>query len=113
MLRKFKVAFRGLFFSFSHKAVFIQILLAALAMLFGLIINLNYIEWLTFILCIGIVIGLEIINTAIENICNLIDKNYNEDIRNIKDMAAGAVLCVSIMSVIICIVIFVNKIMGG
>jgi diacylglycerol kinase len=36
--------------------------------------------------------SLECINTAIEHLCNLITKEYDEKIKNIKDLAAGGVL---------------------
>jgi diacylglycerol kinase (ATP) len=39
----------------------------------------------------------EIINTIIENICDYIEKGYKPEIKIIKDMAAGAVLIVSLV----------------
>ena len=39
----------------------------------------------------------EIINTIVENICDYIEKDYKPEIKIIKDMAAGAVLVVSLV----------------
>lgn len=112
MINKFVVAFKGLFYAFCDKSVKIQVFLAILAIIGGFIIKLNLFEWITFVLCIGIVIGFEILNTAIERVCDLIDENHNPKIAYIKDISAGAVLLVCIMSLIICGLICIHK-LGG
>lgn len=113
MLQKFKVAFRGLLIACEHRAVLIQLLLGVLTVIAGFIVRLDCLEWCIFVLCIGLVIGFEIINTAIEKICDLIDENYNEKIKVIKDISAGSVLCISIMSLAICIIILFKRVIGG
>lgn len=106
---KFKVAFEGLALALRHKAVLIQVVLGFIAIITGFIIKLDYLEWLVFILCIGIVIAFEIINTTIEKVCDLVDENYNPKIKVIKDMSSAAVLVTAMMALIICLVIFINK----
>ena len=108
-MNKFKVAFKGLFLAFKHHAVIIQGILGIMALIGAYILKFNYIEYIIFILCIGLVIALEIVNTTIERICDLIDINYNEKIKDIKDISSGAVLVVAIMSFIICLIIVINK----
>lgn len=112
MIKKFKVAFNGLFLAFKHPAVLIQLVLALCAIGGGLIIKLNYYEWLVFIICIGMVIMAEIFNTTIEKVCDLIDESYNEKIKAIKDMSSSAVLLISLTALVICIFVTVNK-LGG
>lgn len=60
-----------------------------------------------FILLIAIilVLTLELLNSAIENLCNLYDKNPHKLIKNIKDISAGSVLLASIGSLIVFIFI--------
>lgn len=111
-MNKFKVAFRGLFLSFRHRAVKIQIFNAILAIIAGIILKLNYIEWTIFVILIGLVISLELINTCIELICDFIEPKYNERIKDIKDISSGAVLMISICALVIAIVIFIHK-LGG
>jgi diacylglycerol kinase len=57
----------------------------------------------------------EIINTIIENICDYIEKDYRPEIKIIKDMAAGAVLIVSLvwLMVILFGVIKIGLILSG
>ena len=53
--------------------------------------------------------ALEMVNTAIENICDRITKEEDNAIRKIKDISAGAVLTLSICSVIVAMIIFIPK----
>jgi diacylglycerol kinase len=61
--------------------------------------------------CIASVLSFEMINSAIEKICNLVHPTYHPAIKTIKDMAAGAVLFVSVISSIIGAIIFLPKIL--
>jgi diacylglycerol kinase len=50
------------------------------------------------------------INSAIEKLCNLVHPTYHPAVKVIKDISAGAVLWISVMSSIIGIIIFLPKI---
>lgn len=110
-MNKFKNAVNGLKIALNHKAVLIQIVLGALAIMGGLIIGLDYYEWLAFILCIFLVIGLEIFNTSIERIGDYLNINEDDRIKEIKDLASGAVLVISIMALIICIFVVARRLL--
>ena len=84
------------------------IAVVAIALSVGLRISTN--EWLVVLLFIGFVIGLEMLNTAIENLCNMMQKEYHPTIKIIKDVAAAGVLWVSLISIVIGLVIFLPKI---
>jgi len=109
-VKKFIDAFNGLKIALKQKAVMTQVILGLCAIVGGFLIDLNYYEWLAFIVCIFVVISLEIVNSCLENICNLICEEYNERIRIIKDMAAAAVLVACIGSLIICVVVCLKKV---
>lgn len=102
-MKKFKVAFNGIKEGIKHQAILIQVILGFMAVLGGIIIKLNYYEWIAFIICIGCVIGSEMLNTCIEKICDFIEPNYNVKIKVIKDISSGAVLIFSLMALIVCI----------
>lgn len=109
-MKKFKDAFNGLKLAFNHKAVVIQIVLGILAIIGGLIIRLDYYEWLAFIICISIVIMCEVINTVIEYIGNYLNNNYDEKIKAIKDLSSASVLIASIGALVICIMCVIRRI---
>jgi diacylglycerol kinase len=65
----------------------------AITILINIAICLSPWQWAIYILCIIGVFSSECINTAIETLCNYISCEYDERIKYIKDVAAGAVLC--------------------
>ena len=60
------------------------------------------------ILLISLVIAAELVNTAIENVCDLVTKEQNPYIKAAKDMAAGAVLALSIGAAAVACVFFID-----
>ena len=88
----------------------IHITIMILVIIFGIMLKINTIEWIICILLFGLVISMELINTAIENTVNLITKEKNQQAKIAKDVAAGAVLVSAIASAIIGLIIFIPKI---
>lgn len=110
-MKKFRDAFNGISYALKHRAVLIQLILGVCAIIGGLIIKLDYYEWLAFILCIFLVISSEIINTAIEKIGDYLNDEYDERIKIIKDLSSGAVLMNSIASLVICILCVIRRLL--
>lgn len=110
-MNKFKYALIGLKGALKEKAIITQIILAILAIIGGIIIKLDEYEWLAFLICIGLVISLEIINSCIERLCDLYSKEYDDRIKVIKDYAAAAVLVASIISLIVCIIVVLRRLL--
>ena len=108
---KFKHAFDGLKLALKEKAVIIQIILGVMAIIGGIIIKLDEHEWLAFVVCIAGVISLEIMNSVIENLCDLYSKEYNEKIKNIKDMASASVLLFCLGALVVCIICVLRRVM--
>lgn len=75
----------------------------------GALFQISYYEWLICFILIGSVIALELVNTAIEAVVNMITTDYNVYAKIAKDTAAGAVLVMSIVSAVIGLIIFVPK----
>lgn len=109
-MKKFIDAFNGLKIALNHKAVLIQFILGLLAILGGIVIKLDYYEWLAFIICIGIVISGEIFNTAIERIGDYLNIENDLKIKQIKDLSSGAVLIGAITSLVVCILALLRRI---
>lgn len=72
----------------------------------GAYLGITSMEWCVILLCIALVIGLELVNTAIENLVDLVTLERIPLAGKIKDIAAGAVLIVSIISLIVGLIIF-------
>lgn len=74
---------------------------AALAIGLGLVLQIDLAAWRWIILCIGLVIAAEILNTAVETTCNAITTAPHPLIGRAKDMAAGAVLLCALTALIL------------
>jgi diacylglycerol kinase len=77
----------------------------------GFTFRVSAIEWCILLICIGIVIGLELINTAIERLVDMVSPEWKEQAGQIKDIAAAAVMIVSLVSLAIGVVIFGNHLL--
>lgn len=105
-LKSLSYAINGLKLSLAEKHIRIHAVLAIVAIASGFIFSISSLEWCMILLCICAVIAIEIINTAIEKLADLIEPNINPKVAVIKDLSAGAVLFASIISVIIACLIF-------
>ena len=109
MKKKFADSFNGLKTALKHKAVLVQCFLGAMAVIGGLIISLDYYEWLAYIICIFMVISTEIMNTAVERIGDYLNMYEDERIKTIKDLSSGAVLAASIGALAVCIFSLIRR----
>ena len=92
-LASFKYAFSGMRFAFYHEQNLIfMFIMGILAIMLGIILKINYIERLVIVLLIGIILSLEMLNTAIEATVDLHDKEKRSEKGKVaKDCASGAV----------------------
>ncbi len=112
VLKSFKYAFDGIFTGIKEEQnMKIHITIMILVIIFGIMLKISKMEWIICIILFGLVISMELINTAIENTVDLVTKEKNEQAKIAKDVAAGAVLVSAIASAIIGLIIFVPKIL--
>jgi diacylglycerol kinase (ATP) len=71
----------------------IHLALSCATTLIAATLGISLADWRWIMVCVSMVWFAEAINTAIEQLCDLIEPNPNEAVRIIKDVAAGAVLC--------------------
>ncbi len=109
LIQSFGYAFHGIFSSMKEQNMRIHILSAFIVVTAGLLTGLSYSEWLIIIITISLVIGAEMINTAIENVVDLATPDIHPLAKQAKDIAAGAVLVFALTSVIIGLLIFLPK----
>lgn len=105
-------ALEGLRFAFVYGRNFkIQIGFAILVSILGFVVKINSYEWLTLFLIITLVLILELVNTAIETVVDMVSLKYHPLAKIAKDVTAGAVLVAAFGSVLIGIIIFLPKIL--
>ena len=102
-----KFALKGILsFFLKERNAKIHLFAAILVICAGIYFNLNLIEWLWIALSITLVFITEMLNSAIELLCDLTKPEHNEKAGRLKDIAAGAVLIAAIFSVIVALIIF-------
>ena len=74
----------------------------------AILAKLNTGEWAAVLLCFALVISMELINTAVEKVCDKITTEYDEKIKQIKDISAAAVLISAAFATLLAIVVFAN-----
>lgn len=112
-IRSFGYASKGIQKVFgSEPNMRIHITMAILVTICGFSFSISHTEWMFCVLSFGLVIGAEMINTAIENIVDLVSPEKNKLAGYAKDIAAGAVLICAIASVIVGLIIFVPKVLS-
>lgn len=84
-----------------------HLIAAIIVVIAGFILSITKIEWTIVILCIGVVIAVELFNTAIERLVDLVSPQQHPIAGKVKDIAAGAVLVCAVTAAIIGLIIFV------
>ena len=112
ILKSFKYAFSGISYVLRTSRNFkIQLIFAVTSLMIGFLLQISQSNYVILIATIMSVLILEILNTSIESIVDLVVKKEFSSLAKIsKDTSAGAVLLASINSVIIAVYIFVPKI---
>ena len=110
-IRSVGYAFKGAVLLITKESsIKIQLCIAILVTIAGFYFEISKTEWLIQILAIALVMGLEGLNTAVEEIANFVHPEYHKKIGYIKDVAAGAVFIAAICVAIIGGIIYFPKI---
>ena len=106
-LHSFVYAFNGLklFFTREHN-VRIHLVVAIITIGMGFFVGVSPMEWVAIALTIGVVLAAEAVNTAVEYLCNFVSQQKDQRIKEIKDVAAGAVLLCAMAAVVVGLIIF-------
>ncbi|XZO04640.1 MAG: diacylglycerol kinase family protein [Microcoleus sp.] len=101
----FKYAWAGLSYAFETQRNFrIHTVIGTLAIGFGVFLHLKPVEISVIGITIGIVLAMELLNTAIESLVDLtVGQSYHELAKIAKDCAAGAVLVSAMAAAIVAV----------
>ncbi len=107
----FKYAFEGICYVLKTQPnMKIHFTIGILAVIAGFIFKISAYEWLAMVIVIGFVLILEVVNTAVETLVDLYTEEYHHLAKISKDTAAGAVLLMAIVSVVVGLIIFLPKV---
>ena len=101
------IAISGMFFLLKNEdSIKVQSLFFLLFFFLGYYFEITKNEWIIHIILIGFILTAEALNTVAEKICDLINPKFDDRIKLIKDISAGAVSFAVISSLIVLIIIY-------
>lgn len=106
-LQSFGFAIAGLLYALKTEGnMRVHFVATILVISFGFGAGVTPIEWIALVGAVGLVWMAELLNTALELICDLVEPNRSENVRRIKDIAAGAVLAAALAAAVIGALVF-------
>lgn len=107
-IKSFSYAFAGLkvLFKEEHNAR-IHAVASLLVVAAGILFHITAGEWIAVVLCIGMVVSAEIVNSSIERCADFVKQERDDRKRDIKDLGAAAVLVCAIAAAVVGCIIFI------
>jgi diacylglycerol kinase len=107
LINSFAFASKGIRVAFREQVnLKIHLSISCLVVVVAYLLKLSTVEWAIILLCIAMVISLELVNSAIEALVDLVSPDRKEQAGKVKDIAAGAVLVAAAIASLIGLVIF-------
>ncbi len=108
LLKSFRYAFRGLIKVLREEQnLRVQSFVALIAVFIGVFYHLVLWEWCIILIMIMIVFLMEIVNSAVERVTDVLKPRINTYVKEIKDIMAAAVMLASFFAVIVGLIIFI------
>lgn len=107
-IKSFSYAFAGLkvLFKEEHNAR-IHAVATVLVVAAGILFRITSGEWMAVVICIGMVISAEIVNSSLERCADFIKQERDDRKRDIKDLGAAAVLVCAIAAAVVGCIVFI------
>lgn len=113
LLNSFQYAFSGFLYTIRNEQnMLIHLFATAVVIAAGIFFEISITEWLICLLFIGLVLAMELLNTAIEATIDLISPEKNSFAKVAKDTAAAAVMVLAFAAGIAGGIIFIPKIIA-
>ncbi len=108
MARAFSCAFSGILYALRTQRNFkVHAAFALAAVVLGFALRIPRWSWLAVVACIAAVIALEVMNTAVEAVVDMVSPEWNELAMRAKDCAAGAVYVAALGSLAIAAIVYI------
>ena len=110
LVKSFGNALRGLSIALKREPNFqLQVFCAIFAIAAGIFLHISRFEWLIIVMASGLVLGLELYNTVLEKLLDLLKPRFTDQAGLVKDIAAGAVLVGAITAGLVAALIFIPR----
>ena len=94
-----------------ERNVKIMLVGALFAITVGILLRLDPLSWAIILLCCGVIISAELLNTAVESVVDLVSPEFHPLAGRAKDIAAAAVWVLCVIVAIVGIIVYANAIL--
>ncbi len=96
LIKSFKWAINGIRTVWREETNFrIEVAVATIVVALGIWLQFSSLEWIVLVFCIVAILSAEMLNTAVEDLCDRVEHAYDPLIGKVKDIMAGFVFIVS------------------
>jgi diacylglycerol kinase len=106
MANSFRCAGRGLWLAARARNLRIMVGVLLTVILLAAVYDVSATRWAVLLVSGSVVLASEVLNTSIEALADYVQREYDEEIRTIKDLAAGAVLLAAALAAVIGVIVF-------
>lgn len=104
----YKYSFNGLrVYAKDGKSIIIYIALSLFNILVGILVGITFNEWMLIIFMMLATLATELMNTAVEAVCDCVTKEYNDFIKMSKDCGSAATFIMATATFVISLLIYI------
>lgn len=112
LYKSFQYAFEGIIAGIKkERNMKIHCTAMVLVIIAGIVVKLSAVKWCICFVLFGLILGLELVNTAVEAVVDLVTEEQRPLAKLAKDTAAGAVLIAAIMAAVAGCIIFIPELL--
>ena len=109
-LKSFKYSLDGLKYAYKNEqSMLVHLIVTIIAITLGILFKISNFEWLITIFLLSVTASLELLNTAIEAVCDMVTLEYNKLAKVAKDTASASVFFTSMLGAVSGLIIYVPK----
>ena len=110
-LKSIKYSLDGLVHAYRYEqSLWIHGFATLLAIILGIIFQIRLSEWAIIFIALGIILALELINTAIEHTVDMVTKEFHPLAKKAKDCGSAASFVIAVLAIIVVLYIFASYI---
>ncbi len=109
-LKSFKYSLDGLKYAYKNEqSMLVHLIVTIIAITLGTLFKISNFEWIITIFLLSVTASLELLNTAIEAVCDMVTLEYNKLAKVAKDTASASVFFTSMLGAVSGLIIYVPK----
>ena len=109
-LKSFKYSLEGLKYAYKNEqSMLVHLIVTIIAVTLGILFKISNFEWIITIFLLSVTASLELLNNAIEAVCDMVTLEYNKLAKIAKDTASASVFFTSMLGFVSGLIIYVPK----